>query len=47
MLGKENLPIYPDDPAFSQKFPCVSGDEATPSTSKTTLNLPDAEVIHK
>ena len=44
---KENLPIYPDHPAFSEQFACVSGDEATPSTSISTLNLPHAEVIHK
>ena len=44
---KENLPIYPDDLAFSQQFAYVSGDEATPSTSKSTLELPHAEVIHK
>ena len=43
---KENLAIYPDDPAFSQ-FACVSRDEATPSTSKSTLNLPYGEEICK
>ena len=31
--SKENLPIHPDDPAFSQQFACVLGDEAIPSTS--------------
>ena len=44
---KENLLIYPSDPAFSQQFASVSGDEATPSTSKSTLILPHVEVIHK
>ena len=44
---KEKLPIYPDDPAFSQHFACVSGDEVIPSTSKVTLNFPHAEEIHK
>ena len=43
---KENLPIHADDPAFLQ-FAMVSGDEATPSTSKSTLDLPHAEVICK
>ena len=32
---------------LSQQFACVSGDKATPSTSKSTLELPHAEVIHK
>ena len=27
---KENLPIHSNDPAFSQQFACVSGDEVTP-----------------
>ena len=27
-----NFPIHLNDPAFSQQFACVSGDEATPST---------------
>ena len=44
---KENLPIHPNDPAFSQQFAYVSGDEATPSTSKPQLNLPHGDVIHK
>ena len=45
--SKENLPIHPDDPAFSQQFACGPGDEATPSTSGSVQNLPDAAVIHK
>ena len=44
---KENLPIHPDDPEFSQQFASVSGDKATPSTSRPKLNLPHAEVICK
>ena len=31
---KENLPIHPDDPDFSQQFACVPGDDAVPCTSK-------------
>ena len=45
--SKKNLPIHPDDPAFSQQFACVPGDEATPSTSGSVPNLPHAAVIHK
>ena len=45
--SKENLPIHPDDPAFSQQSACVPGDEATPSTSRFVPNLPHAAVIHK
>ena len=45
--SKENLPIHPDDPAFSQQFACGSGDGATPSTSGFVPNLPHATVIHK
>ena len=45
--SKENLPIHPDDPAFSQQFACVSGDEAIPSTSGSVPNLPHAAVIYK
>ena len=37
---KENLPIHPDDPEFSQQFAHVPGDEATPSTSKPNLTSP-------
>ena len=43
--SKENLPIHPDDPAFSQQFACVPGDEATPSTSGSVPNLPHAAVF--
>ena len=45
--SKENLPIHPDDPAFSQQFACVPGDETTPSTSGSVPNLPHAAVIHR
>ena len=45
--SKENLPIYPDDPAFSQQFACGPGDGAIPSTSGSVLNLPHATVIHR
>ena len=44
---KENLPIHPDDPKFSQQFPCVPGNDAIPSTSKPKQNLPDREVVRK
>ena len=37
---KENLPIHPNDPTFSQQCAHVSGDEVTPSTSRPLLNLP-------
>ena len=42
---KENLPIHPDDPTFSQQLACVPGDDAIPHTSKQ--NLPHEEVIRK
>ena len=42
---KENLPIHPDDPDFSQQFACVRGDDAVPSTSKQ--NLSHKEEIRK
>ena len=45
--SRENLPTHPDDPAFSQQFACVLGDEAMPSTSGFVPNLPHAAVIHK
>ena len=44
---KENLPVYPDDPEFSQQFACIPGDEATPSTSKPKQNLPHEKLIQK
>ena len=44
---KENLPIHPDDPNFSQQFACVPGNDAVPSTSKPKQNLPHKEVIRK
>ena len=44
---KENLPIYPDDPAFSQQFAGSSGDGAIPSTSRWIPDLPHATVIHQ
>ena len=45
--SKENLPIHPHAPVFSQQFACVSGDEATTSTSGSVPNLLHAAVIHK
>ena len=45
--SKENLPIHPSGPEFSQEFACVPRNEATPSTSRPKLNVPHAEVIHK
>ena len=44
---QENLPIYPDDPAFFQQFTHVPRDEATPSMSKSTLELPHTETIQQ
>ena len=44
---KEDLPIHPDDPDFSQQFACVPGDDAVLSTSKPKQNLPHKEVIRK
>ena len=44
---QRNLPIHPDDPAFSQQFACAPGDEATPSTSESVPNLPHAAVIYQ
>ena len=45
--SKENLPIHPDDPAFSQQFAGSSGDGAILSTLGSTSNLPHATVIHR
>ena len=45
--SKENLPIHPNDPTFSQQFACIPGYEATPSTSGSVPNLPYASIIHK
>ena len=42
----ENLPIHPDNLAFSQ-FACGSGDGATPSTSGFVPNIPHVTVIHR
>ena len=39
-----NLPIYPDDPAFFQQF---AETEAIPSTSKVTPELPHVDIICK
>ena len=44
---KENLPIHPDDPAFSQQFAGRSGDGVIPSTSRWIPYLPHATVIHQ
>ena len=42
-LAPDNLPIHPDDPAFFKQF---ANTDAIPSTSKLTLDLPQADVIH-
>ena len=42
--SKENLPIHPNDPAFSQQF---SKTEAIPSTSGSASKFPHAEAVHK
>ena len=42
--SRENLPIHPDDPAFSQLF---SKAEAIPSTSGSVSDLPHAEAVCK
>ena len=34
---KDNLPIYPDDPTFSQQFMSTSSDDVVPSTSRQSL----------
>ena len=44
---KENLPIHPDDPAFSQQFAGSPGDGVISSTSRSVPALPHATVIHK
>ena len=44
---KENVPIHPDDPDFSQQFACVPGDDVVPFTSEPKQNLPHEEVIRK
>ena len=44
---KENLPIHPDDPAFSQQFAGSPGDGAIPCTSRWIPDLPHATVIQK
>ena len=41
---KENLPIYPDDPTFSQQF-LTPSDDVTPCTSKQSL--PHEEEVRK
>ena len=42
---KENLPIHPGDPNFSQQFAYVPSDDTVPSTSKQ--NLAHEEEIRK
>ena len=42
---KDNLPIYPDDPAFPQQFMCTSRDGVVPSTSRQSL--PHEEEVRK
>ena len=34
---KDNLPIFPDDPTFAEKFIPHSSGDAVPSTSKQVL----------
>ena len=34
---KDNLPIYPDEPEFTEKFKPQSSDNASPGTSKQLL----------
>ena len=34
---KDNLPVFPDDPAFAEKFIPQSSSYASPSTSKQAL----------
>ena len=34
---KDNLPIHPNDPAFSQQFIGASSDDVVPSTSRQSL----------
>ena len=34
---KDNLPVFPDDPAFTEKSIPQSSDDAVPSTSKQVL----------
>ena len=45
--AQENLPIFPDDPAFLQQFTHVPRDVATPSTSKPPLELPHSKIIQQ
>ena len=45
--AEENLPIHPDDPAFSQQFAGSPGDGAIPSISRWIQDLSHATVIHK
>ena len=45
--SRENLPIHPDDPAFSQQFAHASGDGAIPSTSGSVSTLPHATIIYQ
>ena len=34
---EDNLPIYPDDPAFSQQFMGIPSDDVIPCTSRQSL----------
>ena len=43
--AQDNLPIFPDDPAFFQQFTHVPIDESTPSTSKSPPEFPNYEII--
>ena len=45
--AQDNLPIFPDDPAFFQQFTHVPIDESTPSTSKSPPEFPNYEIIQQ
>ena len=42
---KDNLPIYPDDPSFSQQFMDAPSDDVVPSISRQSL--PHEEEVRK
>ena len=42
---KDNLPIHPDDPTFSQQFMGISSDDVVPSTF--SQGLPHEEEVRK
>ena len=45
--AQDNLPIFPDDPAFFQKFTHVTVDESTLSVCKSPPEFPNYEVIQQ